>query len=85
MERPMKQAELYDQIQQIFDRNEADKGLHADQVTTVKATVEAVYRRSPAILLSHLDTMKAKHDTGPLVQLRDIAKSLLEILEADLA
>ncbi|QWV93864.1 hypothetical protein KP004_01325 [Geomonas oryzisoli] len=75
----------YNQIQDIFDSNEADKGLHADQVATVKATIEAVYRKTPAILLRHLDTMKAKHDTGTLVQLRDIAKSLLEILEADLA
>ncbi|MBJ6801142.1 hypothetical protein [Geomonas propionica] len=76
---------LYNQIQDIFDRNEADKDLHQDQVNTVKATIEAVYRKTPAILLSHLDTMKTKHDYTTLAQLRDIAKCLLEILEADLA
>lgn len=76
---------LYNQIQSIFDSNEADKELHADQVTTVKATIEAVYRRSPAILLGHLDNLKATHDAATLAQLRDIAKILLEILEADLA
>ncbi|QXE91636.1 hypothetical protein KP001_03575 [Geomonas subterranea] len=81
----MNQAEIYNQIQTIFDRNEADKELHVDQVETLHATIEAVYRRSPAILLSHLDSMKAKHSKATLAQLRDIAKYLLEILEADLA